>query len=134
MRRLNLNECTICRNRQFCYKVSARVPFELATKSAGCGSITITDGLRFPVCNLHPVKVIKNADVQQVSGLLLRASHNLHEAALDPDDCKTIGTGQETPINGLTFGSIQIWVGCHSPSNIRLPWPCCTSMQPINIG
>jgi hypothetical protein len=66
-------------------------------------SITVTNGYVFLYAIIMLRKELKNADLQQVYELLLRASHNLPEVAFDIDDFGNIGTGQEIPVNGLTF-------------------------------
>jgi hypothetical protein len=66
-------------------------------------SITVTNNYLFLYSVVMLRSELKNADLQQVYELLLRASHNLPEVAFDLDDFGNIGTGQEIPINGLTF-------------------------------
>ena len=66
-------------------------------------SITFTKNYLFLYSLVILRSELKNADLKQVYEHLLRASHNLPEVAFDLDDFGNIGTGQEIPLNGLTF-------------------------------
>lgn len=66
-------------------------------------SITVTNGYLFLYSLVILRNELKNANLEQVYEHLLRASHNLPEVAFDLDDFGNIGTGQEIPLDGLTF-------------------------------
>jgi hypothetical protein len=66
-------------------------------------SITITNDYLFLYSVVILRSELKNANLKQVYEHLLRASHKLPEVAFDLDDFGNIGTGQEIPLNGLTF-------------------------------
>ena len=66
-------------------------------------SITVTDDYIFLYSVVILRRELKNANLTQVYEHLLRASHNLPEVAFDLDDFGNIGTGQEIPVQGLTF-------------------------------
>ena len=66
-------------------------------------SITVTSKYLFLYAVVVLRNALKNSDLRQVYEHLLRASHKLPEVAFDLDDFGNIGTGQEIPLNGLTF-------------------------------
>jgi hypothetical protein len=66
-------------------------------------TITVANGYLFLYSIIMLRSELKNVDLKQVYEHLLRASHKLPEVAFDLDDFGNIGTGQEIPLNGLTF-------------------------------
>jgi len=66
-------------------------------------SITVINDYLFIYSVVILRSELKNVNLKEVYEHLLRASHNVPEVAFDLDDFGNIGTGQEIPLNGLTF-------------------------------